>query len=132
MYKSLKLDVMSNEKRALTSCLKQSDFESKEFGQLYCIKLSSGSVVGNHFHKAKEEWLVPIAGKMRIFLEDTRDKRKCEVILDADKPESIKISPFIAHAVENLSDSQAVLLEYASKPFDPQQEDKLFYQTSPA
>lgn len=132
MYKTSKLNVMSNEKRALISCLKQSDISLKDFGQIYCIKLNPKTVAGDHFHKEKEEWLIPIAGKMKIYLEDVNTKKRQEVVIDADNPEAIRISPQIAHAVENISESQSILLEYAGKPFNPSEEDKFFYKTSPA
>ena len=126
------LELLSNEKRDLMSCLISSDLNQKTFGQLYGIKLKKDAIVGNHYHKFKDEWIVLINGKIKIYLEDINTGTKKQIIMDSSNPSKIRIPPYFSHAVENISEGESILIEYATLPFNKHTEDKFPHKVSPS
>ncbi len=124
MVKAEKIECFKNDKRLIMNCLLGSELSEKEFGQLYCTRLYPKSKVGGHYHKVREEWLFIINGKVKLFLEDVRDNSKKEMTIEGDDFLKIKIPPFVAHTVENISEDVAILIEYSTLAFDPDNEDK--------
>jgi len=110
---------------SLINFIARDDLAVKTFGQINCITITQGCVKGNHYHKAKEEWLISLQGKVRVVLKELSTEKTEEVILDSKLPrERLRIGRNIGHAVQCLSDETAILVEYCSEPFNPGQEDR--------
>lgn len=70
---------------------------------------------GNHYHKMKEEILIPLEGSYEFHLEDINSKEKEVVRLKDDDLKAIYIKTGISHKVISKEDT-GVLLVLASSP----------------
>lgn len=123
------IERFSNNQRTIEVLLRNSDLNEKEFGQLYLIVIEPGVTIGNHYHKTKEEWLIPLYGDIKIILENVVTKKREELAISSrDIDKQIRIPPNIAHATINESDKLVFLMEYSTKPFDHNNEDKISYK----
>lgn len=99
------------------------------FGQIYLLTFDGKGVVrGNHYHGHISEVFCLVQGEIEVALEDIETKERfSRVFNSAEGPISrISIGPKIAHAIKSISGS-AVLVSYASKMYDPENEDKYTY-----
>ncbi|MFH1333563.1 MAG: WxcM-like domain-containing protein [archaeon] len=123
------IERFGNNLRVIEVLLKNSDLKEKEFGQLYLIEIMPGVTTGNHYHKNKDEWLIPINGEIKVYLEDVVSKQREELVLNSNNlDKKILIQPNIAHATINQSGKPVMLVEYSTKPFDPNKEDRIVYK----
>lgn len=119
----------SNNQRAMKILLEQSELEEKVFGQLYLIEIKPGASVGNHYHEQREEWLIPLKGNGKIILENILNKERKTIPLNEGKDYARVIIPqYFAHVVLNNSNSALLIMEYSTKPFDQNKEDKILYE----
>lgn len=123
-----KVEVYGNEKRILMNCLKLSELNKKKFGQIYYAKIGPNIIVANHFHNKKSEWLIVTEGKIKLYLVDVKSGQRKEIIMDSSNPTKIRIGPGVAHALQNISDSTAAVIEYSTEEFDSGKEDKEFFE----
>lgn len=86
----------------------------------YLVSVNPGKVRANHYHKKKEEWIAITAGKIALFLKDVVSGEVDMVIMDtnSEKHEIIYIPPFVAHAVQNISNTEASLIVFSKSPED--------------
>jgi len=123
------IERFSNSQRTIEVLLKNLDLDEKDFGQLYFIEIAPGVTTGNHYHKNKDEWLIPLQGDIKIILEDIATRKREELVISSrDIDKKIRIPPNTAHATINESDKPTLLMEYSTKPFDSNNEDKIFYK----
>ncbi len=78
------------------------------------IALRPGSLRGNHYHLAKEEWVYLIRGVVELVVEDIRTKERASVELQAGDLAIIHTG--IAHALRPSQDGEAI--EFSPAPFD--------------
>lgn len=119
----------------LVEFLKNSELEElqKAFGQIYFVTFETPNQVrGNHYHTKISEWFGVAHGTLQVILEDVRTKERVEFILSSnDKTFTrLNIGPYIAHVFRNLTPT-AVLLDYGSRQYDPQDTDRNPYQLLP-
>lgn len=74
---------------------------------------------GGHYHLKANEWFTLLSGKAKLVLEDIETKEMEEILLDSDKPETIFISPGVAHEFFNIGESDFLLLAYTDQKYDP-------------
>lgn len=123
------IERFSNKQRTIEVILRNLDLTEKEFGQLYFIEIMPGVTTGNHYHENKDEWLIPVQGEIKLCLEDVLTKKREELVINSkDLNKRIRIPPNIAHATINQSDKPVMLIEYSTKPFDSDKEDKVAYK----
>jgi len=79
------------------------------------IQLREASVRGNHFHKAKEEWLYLIQGEALLVVEDVASKARDTVPLRAGDLAFIRAG--VAHALKTIKAGGAV--EFSGTRFNP-------------
>lgn len=104
--------------------------QNKRFGQIYYVTFNDENLVrGNHYHKHTEEWFGVIFGSLQVVLEDVNTKEKKVFELHASENEFVRlrIGKEIAHAFKCLS-STAILLDYANRQYDPDNNDRLPYE----
>ncbi len=77
--------------------------------------LEKDNVSGNHYHKVKEEILVPLEGSYEFFLEDINTTEKEQISLKDSDLKAIYIKTGISHKVVSTGGS-GVLLVLASTP----------------
>ncbi|MDP7116556.1 MAG: WxcM-like domain-containing protein [Candidatus Woesearchaeota archaeon] len=123
-YKIENIEERGERPEQVLSCLRKSDLgDEGEFGQIYVIHIKPGAVKGNHYHAKKREWLVCLQGKVEVTLKDRESGEEKVEVLDADDSEvkRLYIPPGLAHCVE--AKSPAILLEYSSTEFNPEDDD---------
>ena len=79
------------------------------------IELRAGTVRGNHFHQAKEEFVYVIQGEVTLVVEDTASKVRDFVPLRTGDLAFIPTG--IAHALQTTTSGQAI--EFSTARFDP-------------
>ncbi len=117
-----------NSQRKVKILIEQSELEEKTFGQLYLIEVMPGATVGNHYHEHRQELLIPLEGIGNLILEDIATKMQDSVPLDANTQSKVIIPPYAAHAIINTSNNPLRLIEYSTRPFDQNKEDKIIYE----
>ena len=87
----------------------------------YVVSVAPGRSRANHYHERKEEWIALAAGKVLLFLEDTRTKERETVVLDSRSEEYVvvRIPPFVAHSVRNPGPGEAAVVVFSRTPEDP-------------
>jgi uncharacterized cupin superfamily protein len=78
------------------------------------IELQPGITRGNHYHKAKAEWVYLIRGTMRLLVQDVESNGRERIELRAG--DLVFIQTGVAHALEPLEPGQAI--EFSSARFD--------------
>jgi dTDP-4-dehydrorhamnose 3,5-epimerase-like enzyme len=99
-------------------------------GQIYLLTFDGQNVIrGNHYHLHSSEIFCLIQGEIEIALEDIETKERFSKFFSSndDSIYRIRIGPKIAHAIKSVS-SSAVLVSYASRVYDPLNEDKFVYK----
>ena len=99
------------------------------WGQIYLLTFDGKNVIrGNHYHLLSSEIFCLIQGEVEIVLEDIETKERFTKVLSANEESThrVRIGPKIAHAVKSISQG-AVLVSYASRVYDPLDEDKFIY-----
>ena len=106
------------------------NYEDEPFNCIhtYLVSVNPGKVRANHYHKKKEEWIAITAGKIALFLKDMTSGEIDKIIMDtkSEKHEIIYIPPFVAHAVQNISNKEASLIVFSKSPED--KEDTIPYE----
>lgn len=95
--------------------------------QVYLTSLFPGKKKGFHLHNKKESQLTCIKGKVIIAIWDGKNIE--ELVLDAEKPVTIRIPKERAVGFFNPGSKEAWILNLCSPPYDPQdpeQEDLNF------
>jgi len=103
----------------------------KDFAQIYCATLLPGTWRGNHFHKTKGEWIVVIAGKVKLIVEDILNHERKEVILNSDNQGYLlraRIGCNVAHLIKNVGSSLAVIVAYTTEEYNPKNMDQWKYK----
>ncbi|MEW6040538.1 MAG: WxcM-like domain-containing protein [Elusimicrobiota bacterium] len=135
-YKITFCDKHSDLRGYLVEFLKQTELmeEHKQFGQIYFVTFEKPETVrGNHYHLSTYEWFGVASGILEVVLEDVNTKERLTFKLDSNDKKFVRlhIGLNVAHAFKNLSDT-AVLIDYANRPYDPQNTDRHFYELIPA
>lgn len=76
--------------------------------------LEKDNASGNHYHKVKEEILIPLQGEFEIHLVDTETKRGETIQINSDENKAVYVKTGIAHRIISREDA-GVLLVLASK-----------------
>lgn len=88
-------------------------------GEIYVTSAISGQIKGGHYHLIANEWFFLIKGKCKLKLFDVDEMEYYEMILDEYHPITIFIPSRIAHAFENISHKDFILIAYMDRLFDP-------------
>lgn len=83
-----------------------------------------GITRGNHYHKEKTEWFLVLAGRAVV---DTRDVGHDAITMYelCDKADAgfLQIDPLTIHSIENVGDTDLILLVQSDQIFDPNTPD---------
>jgi UDP-2-acetamido-2,6-beta-L-arabino-hexul-4-ose reductase len=98
---------------------------SKHF--LYTIT-APGVVRGNHYHEHKNEWFCIVKGKCRLVTEDIKTKLREETIICDTDNLLFHTEPFIAHAMENIGDTEMIFFGFVNEILDKENPDTYEYK----
>lgn len=96
----------------------------------YVVSIEPMKSRANHYHKNKEEWLALAAGKIKLCLKDVVSGKYEEIVLDSrsETYELIYIPPLVAHALKNISNTEASVIVFSKNPEN--KEDTIPYEVA--
>jgi UDP-2-acetamido-2,6-beta-L-arabino-hexul-4-ose reductase len=87
-----------------------------------------GIVRGNHYHEHKIEWFCIIKGKCRFVTEDIKTKHREETIINDTDDILFRTEPFVAHAMENVGNTEMIFLGFVNEVLDRKKPDTYPYK----
>lgn len=110
-----------DERGFLVDFIKGTEVEAEDrmLGQVYYVTFSRVGVIrGNHYHKERREWFVPVKGRLEVYFKDLATGEEVVMTIDGDSSnyQRIGIGKNIAHAFVSLTED-AAMINYASKPY---------------
>ena len=75
--------------------------------------LEKDNASGNHYHRIKEEILIPLQGTFEIYLEDTESREREMISLSGDDNKGVYIKTGVSHKVVSREET-GILLVLAS------------------
>ena len=75
--------------------------------------LEKDNASGNHYHRIKEEILIPLQGTFEIYLEDTKSREREMISLSGDDNKGVYIRTGVSHKVVSREET-GILLVLAS------------------
>jgi dTDP-4-dehydrorhamnose 3,5-epimerase-like enzyme len=122
-----KVKVYEDKRGKLLKIVHNSYVGNKPFGEIYAVVFKGKSVRANHYHKLTTEWFVPLKGKIDLYLENVKTKKRTLIQLDSGNPLCVKIVPYTAHALAPCSKREVILIAYSSKKYDSFNNDTCKY-----
>lgn len=87
-----------------------------ESSYVYISKfLERDNASGNHYHRVKQEILIPLSGNFEFYLEDISTHKKETFKISDTENKAIYIKTLVSHKIKSLNDT-GVLLVLASTP----------------
>lgn len=114
----INLDKFSDERGYLIKVIKKG-YVSDKFGEIYVTLTKPGFVKANHYHKKATEWFCVLEGKCVLLLKDIKTNIQEKIMLEGDKPQLVKIPPFVEHGTKNIGKKDMILFAYADEPYYP-------------
>ena len=98
-------------------------FKSDSFGQVFISSTKKGVIRGKHYHHSKVEKFFVVKGEAIIKFRKIEGNKVISYHVSGTQPEMVDIPPGYTHSIENISDSELIVLFWANEPFDPQNPD---------
>ncbi len=132
MVKDLK--VIPDERGRLMEILRNDDEMFEEFGQVYMTTAYPGIIKAWHYHKLQSDNLTCIKGKILLAIYDPRENSPTygelnDFIISLDNPKLIHIPPGIYHGFKNVGESEAIVVNTITKPYNHDNPDE--YRVDP-
>lgn len=115
------LDIKADNRGDLAELIK-----SARFGQIFVSRTHSGVKRGNHYHDSKIEKFCVLQGEAVIRFRHVFSDDVVEYPVSGTKWEVVDIPPGYTHQIENLSDTEMIVLFWADRIFDPDNPDTYF------
>jgi len=120
---SYKLDSKRDKRGELTELIK-----SKHFGQIFVSTSDKGVIRGNHYHNTKIEKFCVLKGEAVIRFRHIFKDEVLSYPVDGDNLEVVDIPPGYTHSIENIGDSEMIVLFWANQIFDPDNTDTYYME----
>ena len=115
---SYKLDFKRDERGGLAELIK-----SKYFGQIFVSTSHKGIIRGSHYHNTKIEKFCVLKGKAVVKFRHILEDEILSYYVSGDNFEVVDIPPGYTHSIENLGDSEIIVLFWANQIFNPEKPD---------
>ncbi|MBT9138786.1 MAG: UDP-2-acetamido-2,6-beta-L-arabino-hexul-4-ose reductase [Syntrophomonadaceae bacterium] len=115
---SYKLDLKTDQRGSLAELIK-----SEHFGQIFVSTTHKGVIRGNHYHNTKIEKFCVLKGEAVIRFRHILEDEVLSYYVSGDNLEVVDIPPGHTHSIENLGDSEIVVLFWANQIFNPEEPD---------
>lgn len=96
---------------------------TKECGQVSISTTKPSILRGEHYHNTKIERFIVVSGKAKITFEHVIDHTNYEFIVSGDKLQYVTIPVGYQHRIDNIGDTELVLVLWANELFDPLEPD---------
>jgi len=97
--------------------------KSPSFGQVFVSRTRPGVTRGNHFHHAKVEKFLVVAGSAVIRLRRADGTDVIDFPVRGEDYTVVEIPPGFTHSITNIGDSEMITLFWANEVFDAQRPD---------
>ena len=103
-------------------------FRTADRGQFSVNISKPGTTKGNHWHNTKQEKFAVVSGTGAIRLRNPDSDTVLEYFVSGDKAEVVEVPAGYIHHIENLGDTDLVILLWCSECFDPERPDTYFLE----
>jgi len=103
-------------------------FRTADRGQFSVNISKPGMTKGNHWHNTKQEKFAVVSGTGAIRLRNPDSDTVLEYFVSGDKAEVVDVPAGYIHHIENLGDTDLVILLWCSECFDPERPDTYFLE----
>ncbi|HKK94646.1 MAG TPA: NAD-dependent epimerase/dehydratase family protein [Longimicrobiales bacterium] len=93
--------------------------KSTAMGQIFVSATRPGVTRGNHYHDRKVEKFFVVRGSAVVRLRAVEGTQVREYQVSGDRPSVIDIPPGYVHNIENVGDTELIVLFWANEVFDP-------------
>lgn len=99
--------------------------KTQKSGQFSASTTNPGQKIvrGNHYHNTKTEKFFVLKGEASVKFRDIFTDEIIEYIVSENEPKSIDIPPGYTHSIENIGNTEMILLLWANEQFDPEKPD---------
>lgn len=115
---SYSLERKIDQRGALAELLK-----SPSFGQVFVSRTKPGETRGNHYHNLKTEKFCVLEGNAVIRFREIQGTKVFSYPVRGTDFSVFDISPGYTHSIENVGDTEMVVLFWANEIFDPKKPD---------
>jgi dTDP-4-dehydrorhamnose 3,5-epimerase len=124
-----KLIVHPDERGRLFEILRADDAIFRKFGQVYITTAFPGVIKAWHYHKIQTDYFCCVMGSARLVLYDPRPDSPtrgalAEYLLGPENLELVVIPPCVYHGFQCVSESEAVMINIPTEPYDPRRPDE--------
>lgn len=105
-------------------------FKSPHIGQLFFSTTKPGITRGNHYHDRKVEKFIVLAGEAVIRFEHILTGQVIEVPVSGKEMKVVDIPPGYTHHIENVGNTEMVVLFWSNELFDKNAPDTYFKEVS--
>jgi UDP-2-acetamido-2,6-beta-L-arabino-hexul-4-ose reductase len=97
--------------------------KSAQFGQIFVSRTKPGITRGNHYHHSKTEKFLVLEGEALIRFRQISGSEVHEYRVSGVDYRVLDIPPGYTHSIENVGQTEMVVLFWASEVFDPHKPD---------
>jgi len=112
------VEMLSDERGSLFEPVPDDELGQGRIFHVHLVECKPGQTRANHVHRAQTEVLCVVGGRFRVVVRDLSSGEQAECVFDASEPVKITMLPGVAHAFENVGDSDAHILGYSDRRFD--------------
>jgi dTDP-4-dehydrorhamnose 3,5-epimerase len=117
------LKPVCDERGRLMEILRRDDPFFTEFGQAYVTTAYPGVTKAWHYHREQVDHFVVLAGMAKIVLYDGREGSPTkgainEFFAGVHNPILIRIPPLVHHGMKGVSETEAMILNLPTRPYD--------------
>ena len=94
-------------------------------GQVSIVTSHPGVVRGNHYHHTKNEKFLVVKGECEISFRKLDEDKIVTYKVDGNQLRVIDIPVGYTHAIKNVGKDDAIIVIWASEPFDPNRPDTI-------
>ena len=105
--------------------------KSPHFGQIFVSTTHPGITRGDHYHDTKIEKFCLIQGRAAIRFRHIFSDEVIGYEVDDQDIRIVDIPPGYTHHIENIGDTEMVVLFWANEPFDPDRPDTCYLKVNP-
>ncbi len=120
-----RLEKREDQRGALAEMLK-----SPHIGQLFVSTTKPGITRGNHYHDTKVEKFIVVSGEAVIRFEHIMTGARIDVPVSGSEMKVVDIPPGYTHHIENVGQTDMVVLFWADELFDQAAPDTYFQEVS--
>jgi len=125
------LDIKRDERGWLAEILRaEKRCPGEDYAHLYVTVAHPGKTKGRHYHQRKVEWFCVVSGEATLSLRDTRTGKEEKIPMGEKNMITVRIPPYVAHAITNTGMTPLFLVVIVSEQFNPEDPDTLPFSFS--